>query len=311
MAALFSNRISGMEHSFLMKGEDGIWKCLSTTVNDPDEAGFIQNLAGLELQDIVRDYFFFSKMRKGIRSHIVFPLTVRKNEAIGAWVMENERKDKLPVEKEYLKLAQLITLFIQLHYDERICTYNYYLDPMTNLPGRDYFKQVAERVKKCECRALLCILRYENSRESIRFYGNTDFENKMKRLAKEIIDMKLGNGYCLSADTFAVITVDSEQEAYAKMKFLFHQNGMWGELKGTIMGIKPHMDILTEIEDLLSICSPGVIRIQERDRRGPLAPLFEAKTNGKPEEIRSKEPDAQEGDTEEEILRLLDGRGIL
>lgn len=310
LTALLANRIPGKEHTVLGNGEEG-WKLLSSTLRDPDETGFLKKLVEKEYKDSEEDFFYFSQVRKGIRSHVALPLAIRRKGTVGLWIIENVSKERSNFEHEWLRIAQMIALFIQLLKDERMCVINRYLDARTNLPGRVYFQQVVRRLKEQGHRVILCAFRWDMYREEIRLKGAGHLDEEMRCLGRKISDLRLGNVYAVSEDTFAIITAEEKQEVYARMEYILDEGRMRKVLKAAILYLQPDKDILTEMEEIFSLCRRGIIWMQEKKQGGMLASLFYEEQVSEAEQKTETTGSVSEQDVIDDLLEMLERKGGL
>lgn len=280
LIALLTSRITDVEHSIFAQAYSA-WRCQGSTLRDPDEIRCLRNILKTEFNPLAKESFAFSETRRGVRSHIVLPLRVR-GQITGVWVMECLGRDKLPLQKEHADIAKVLALLLQSHNAERDKMRNYYLDPTTSLPGKAYFIETVKKLDKMERKFSVCAMRYTKARERVRMAGYERAEEEILKLPQWMREIELGNVYCLSEDTFAIITIEPEPEVYARISSVLEGHGKEGELKGIIIRMAPQMDIMREIESIMSLCPAGTLKNQQEEQ-GPLSYIFEPDPPKEPE----------------------------
>lgn len=274
VTALLENYFPAMEHTILGQNEEKDWKLFSSTIRNPDETDFLKRIAGGECKEYRKESFCFTKVRSGVKSHIVIPLTIRKRRTVGLWIIESRSREHLSPDREVVRLGKFLALFLQLSVDERLCVFNRYLDAGMNLPGRVYFLQVAEKILKHGHPVFVCCFRLDKYREGIRMRGARMMESEMQKLKKRVTGLELGNVYSLSEDTLAVITPESRQEAYARMEEVLEEAQMAKQVKAAMLVLEAEKDVLTEMEEVFSECNTGITWVEMQKEEGPLAVLF-------------------------------------
>jgi len=307
VTALLENYFPAMEHTILGQNEEGDWKLFSSTIRNPDETDFLKKMAGMECKEYRKESFCFAKVRNGVKSHIVIPLTIRKRKTAGIWIIESLSREHLSLDREMVRLGKFLALFLQLSVDERLCVFNRYLDAGMNLPGRVYFQQVTERILKHGHPVLLCCFRLDKYREGIRMRGVQTMESEMQKLKKRVTGLELGNVYSLSEDTLAVITPESRQEAYARLEEVLEEAQMAKQVKAAMLVLEDKKDILTEMEEVFSECNTGITWVEMQKKEGPLAVLFGE--GQEPEEEMDVTADGEE-DLAAGLLGLLE-KGVV
>lgn len=311
MTALLKGRFPDREHTVLIRGEAGDWRVASSTLFDEDETEFLQRIAETEFLDKGEQWVRFSENRKGVLSHAAIPLSVRKKPATGLWIMENVKKERLLVDSNVLKTAQMIAVLVQTVHDEKLCIYNRYLDAETDFPGRLYFRQMMDRLQEKGHKVLVCALRRKDYREELRLNGSLKMIAEMKILADMVEELNFGTVFTVSEDTFAVITVERQTEVYAGLEKLMEEKGMGKILQGLILCPGPDDDVLEEMENRFCMCGVGRIGIPEPARNNPLMRLF-----GESEKHSTKKPEVPNTSRasnaeEEDFLALLERSGNL
>lgn len=316
MAALLKARFPEQEHTIFVRGEAGDWKIAASTLSDDDEAEFLQKMVETEFLDKGEKWLRFSQNRHGVLNHAVLPLSVRNKPAAGVWILESLRKEKGFAENKILKTAQMMALLVQTVHDEKLCIYNRYLDAETDFPGRLYFRQMLERLKEKGYRVLVCVLRRIDYREEVRLYGSQKAIEEIKKLADMVEELNFGTVFTIAEDTFAVLTVERQAEAYAGMIELMEKHRMGSVLQGLILSPKTCDDILMEIENRFCMCSAGRVLLPEPVRSNPLSRIF-GEPEGKPEKASAKhEPEELPAEAalpieEEDFMELLERSGNL
>lgn len=279
VTALLENYFPAMEHTILGRNEEGDWRLCSSTIRNSDETDFLKKVAEMECKECGKENFCFSKVRNGVKSHIVIPLTIRKRKTVGVWILESLSRERLNLEREIVRIGKFLALFLQMSVDERLCVVNRYLDAGTNLPGRLYFMQVAARISKHGRPVLLCCFRLDKYREGIRMRGAEMMESEMQKLTKKIIGLELGNVYSISEDTLVVITPESRQEVYARLEEVLEEAQTAKQVKTAMFALEAEKDILTEIEEIFSECTTGITWVEMQKKEGPLGALFGEERN--------------------------------
>ena len=318
---LLANWFTGREHTILARDGDDGWKLAASTLQDPDETGFLVKAAEREFNDCGRRFCFFSEMRNGVSSHKVIPLMIRKKEAAaGLWIMESDGKEKNNLDKELLKTGHLLAFFVQHSLDERMLVHNRYLDVGTNLPGRAYFGQVAKRIQEQGHQILLCGFRRNGFREAVRVKGMEKMQEELLRLCNKIKALGLGNVYFLAEDTVAMISPENKQEVYAALDCVLRDYGKEKTLKIVMLYLARGKDMLTEMEEAFSMGKAGDIWLHLGEKKP--VPCGSEPQKPEPEEAQESsgkisgeiagesEDVVEEGCIEEvgDILELLEGR---
>ncbi len=306
-AAFLSDCLPGREHTILGRSEEDGWKLAASTIRDPDETEFLRRAAGMEYKDNGKEFFCFTSQRQGIRSHLAVTLSVRRRGTAGLWIIESRAGEKINPDKSVWRIGQLMAFFLQRSQDERLRVLNRYLDAATGLPGRMYFRQTAGRIQEQGHQVILCGFRWDKYREGIRLKGSEEMEERVRQLAVKVASLELGNLYALSEDTIAVISIAERQEVYARMESILEEDGMGNVIKAVMMRPEPKQEILTEMEELFSMCSPGIIWYRMQEKESVFAPFLKAASPQKEEgsaEINEAGADEKEN-LMEEFFRSL------
>lgn len=311
MTALLKARFPEQEHTILIRGEAGEWKIAASTLSDADETGFLQRIAETEFLDKGEEWVRFSENRHGVSNHAAIPLFIRNKPATGLWIVENVRKERMPVDNRILKIAQMMAVLVQTVHDEKLCIYNRYLDAETDFPGRLYFRQMVERLQDKGHKVLVCVLRRKDYREELRLYGSRKSIEEMKKIADMVEELNFGTVFTISEDTFAVITVERQSEVYAGMEGLMEDHKMGSVLQGLILSPKTGDDVLMEIENRFCMCGAGRILLPEPIRNNPLTRLF-GESEGESSDQQGKAENSSEKAVameEEDFMALLERSG--
>ena len=293
--AFLAECFPGREHTILGRSEEDGWKLVSSTLKDADETEFLRKAAVKEYEDNGKDSFCFTVQRPGVSSHMAVPLAVSRRKTAGMWVIERRTGEKTGVDRSAYRVGQLLAFFLQISQDERVRVFNRYLDADMNLPGRLYFRQVAGRIQEQGHQVILCGFRWDKYREGIRLRGSKEMEEKLHQLVGQVASLELGNMYALSEDTIAVISIADRQEVYARMESLLEEEGMGSVLKAVMMRPEPKQEILTEMEELFSMCSTGIIWYRMQEKESVFTPFLEAFSA----QTKEDPPQASEGGTKE------------
>lgn len=315
MTELLKSQFSNKEHTILVRGESGDWKIGSSTLIDEDEIKFLLKIAETEFLDKREKWTQFSKNREGINHHIVIPLVVRNRKTAGIWIIETKKKERLLINDEVIKAANLVGVLIQSLHDERLCIYNKYLDAETSFLGRQYFQRMVERLKDRKHNVLVSVFRREDYREDICLCGYQKVSGEMAELADMVEELNLGNVFTLAEDTFAVITVEEQPEVYARMEHLIKEAKLSRSIKGVILSSIGISDILKEIEKQISLCESGRIFIPDRKKKNSLTQIFEEtekkELSDQNIEISIGKKFREKKSEDEELFSLLEREGLL
>lgn len=306
LAAFLANIYPDVEHTILECSGGNIWKKKATTLQDPDEIEFLVVMAKNEAVSMERNSFQFSISRKNIKGHVVIPLSIRGHKMIGIWIIENPWKDKVSADKEVLRFGKLLALILQASLDEKNSMFNRYIDAGTGLFGKQYFSQVIERILQKKHKVVLCFIRWNGYREMVRMKGAAEAEDQIQKLIRDVKHLELGNCYMLAEDTMSVISVESKQEAYARLELLVEEPVTGSNLKVAMIDLENPMDLFTYIEVLFGMCNPGIIWMQDRN---PVADLFVAESDN--EEGKSSKDEQETDDMVDELLGLLERKYAL
>lgn len=305
--AFLAECFPGREHTILGRSEEDGWKLVSSTLKDADETEYLRKAVVKEYEDNGRESFCFTVQRPGVSSHMAVPLTVCRHKTAGVWVIERRAGEKPGADRSAYRVGQLLSFFLQISLDERVRVFNRYLDAGMNLPGRLYFRQVAGRIQEQGHQVILCGFRWDKYREEVRLKGSKEMEEKLRQLVEKIASLELGNMYALSEDTIAVISIADRQEVYARMESILEEEGMGGVLKAVMMRPEPKQEILTEMEELFSMCTTGIIWYRMQEKGNVFTPFLEDFSA----QTKEKIPEASENGTKEkdvlmdEFLRTL------
>lgn len=307
VSAFLADCLPGKEHTILGRSEEDGWKLVSSTILDADETEFLRRSAGKEYKNNGKEFFCFTSQRQGISSHMAVPLSIRRRGTAGLWIIESRAGEKLNPDKSIWRIGQMMAFFLQVSQDERMRIFNRYLDAGTGLPGRMYFRQVVGRIQEQGYQVILCGFRWDKYREGVRLKGSEEMEERVRQLVSRVASLELGNMYALSEDTIAVISIAERQEVYARMESILEEEGMGSVIKAVMMRLEQKQEILTEMEELFSMCSPGIIWYRMQEKESVFAPFLKAASPQKEEgsaEINEAGADGKE-DLMEEFFRSL------
>lgn len=279
--ALIKAYMPQLYHSIFLFDKEGAYRTITSDITDEDEILFWERALRKEPNASMKTCFCCPVGRVGIRTHIVIPLFV-KEDVCGAWVLESKTQEEIRVEAPQLRVANLLALFVRNEILEKQCIQNLYLDAQTELPGKNYFLRIVNRLRMQKYKVLLGVFRIVNYREGIRLHGNKYMEDVFLNLLVEIKGLGIGNVYVLSEDSVALLINESEQEGFAGIKQVMNHREQGIDLVGAFLSLDKEEDIMTLLEEVFSVTPPGNIWRREQN---PIASLFlSAETTEKEEE---------------------------
>lgn len=230
---------------------------IATTFIDADELRCLDSIIMKSFDTM--EILHTKERREGVTDMLLIPLIYGKSKGMLVYEKYTGQIDMITGNENLL--FRVLSICLVSYFQDREMRKNFYMDPLTKIPGQNYFLLYLDKLKANGLSQWILVTRITDYSSQIQLLGTKKW-NQIVVEAAESLRLK-GRTYRIGCDTFATILAGSKADVYENTLTAKEELRSKYDMKMLLLDILLYDDLLAAIEREMPKCRQGNVYIPD------------------------------------------------